>query len=131
MIEREFRVGDKNGVDIAKLTILVMEGKNQSEIAAELGVSASTVYRIVKEHNLKIVNKKVIPAKKDVIDKKEVEDLKEIKEVEQNILPVINKNSKINDFINMIAEDEIINFIDDLEINLKLNGKKIKIKIGN
>ena len=71
----------RNGVDIAKLTILVMEGKNQSEIAAELGVSASTVYRIVKEHNLKIVNKKVIPAKKDVIDKKEVEDLKEIKEV--------------------------------------------------
>ena len=121
----------RNGVDIAKLTILVMEGKNQSEIAAELGVSASTVYRIVKEHNLKIVNKKVIPAKKDVIDKKEVEDLKEIKEVEQNILPVINKNSKINDFINMIAEDEIITFIDDLEINLKLNGKKIKIKIGN
>lgn len=121
----------RNGVDIAKLTILVMEGKNQSEIAAELGVSASTVYRIVKEHNLKIVNKKVIPAKKDVIDKKEVEDLKEIKEVEQNILPVINKNSKINDFINMIAEDEIISFIDDLEINLKLNGKKIKIKIGN
>lgn len=121
----------RNGVDIAKLTILVMEGKNQSEIAAELGVSASTVCRIVKEHNLKIVNKKVIPAKKDVIDKKEVEDLKEIKEVEQNILPVINKNSKINDFINMIAEDEIISFIDDLEINLKLNGKKIKIKIGN
>ncbi len=121
----------RNGVDIAKLTILVMEGKNQSEIAAELGVSASTVYKIVKEHNLKTVNKKVIPAKKDVIDKKEVEDLKEIKEVEQNILPVINKNSKINDFINMIAEDEIINFIDDLEINLKLNGKKIKIKIGN
>lgn len=121
----------RNCVDIAKLTILVMEGKNQSEIAAELGVSASTVYRIVKEHNLKIVNKKVIPAKKDVIDKKEVEDLKEIKEVEQNILPVINKNSKINDFINMIAEDEIISFIDDLEINLKLNGKKIKIKIGN
>lgn len=121
----------RNGVDIAKLTILVMEGKNQSEIAAELGVSASTVYKIVKEHNLKIVNKKVIPAKKDVIDKKEVEDLKEIKEVEQNILPVINKNSKINDFINMIAEDEIISFIDDLEINLKLNGKKIKIKIGN
>lgn len=121
----------RNGVDIAKLTILVMAGKNQSEIAAELGVSVSTVYRIVKEHNLKIVNKKVIPAKKDVIDKKEVEDLKEIKEVEQNILPVINKNSKINDFINMIAEDEIISFIDDLEINLKLNGKKIKIKIGN
>ena len=24
-----------------------------------------------------------------------------------------------------------IDFIDDLEINLKLNGKKIKIKIGN